>query len=135
MKWIYGISGRQIYNFKGGNILNKIKTVYKRLRICLVNFFLSLMMITNTVYADSIKESIFYTGTMKMLKDLGTALAIISPILAGVMVGYCFLRKSAADDMDQKKWSNRINIAIFSGIGGALGGVIISLIGGYFGIN
>lgn len=135
MKWIYGTYGKYIINFKGGKILKKLKKVYKKTKIWIMSFLFLLMNSVDKVYADAIKESVFFTGTMKMLKDLGTALAVLSPILAGVVVGYCFLRRSAADDMDQKKWSNRITIAIFSGIGGALGGVVINLIGGYFGIG
>lgn len=82
-----------------------------------------------------IQDSIFYTGLMKLIQDLGRAIAIISPILAGAVVAYCFVRRSASDEMDHKKWSSRITVTIISGIGGALGGTIISVIGSYFGVR
>lgn len=82
----------------------------------------------------NLQSSIFFTGMMALLKDAGSAIAIISPLVGGVAVGYFFLRRSAADEMDHKKWTNRINIAIFSGIAGALGGAIMSVVGRYFGV-
>ena len=87
------------------------------------------------VVASGLQGSIFYTGLMKLLQDAGKAVAVLSPLIGGVMVGYFFFRRSAADEMDHKKWTNRINIAIFSGIAGALGGTIMSVIGSYFGIK
>jgi hypothetical protein len=93
------------------------------------------MSLSNLSYASSIQDNVFFTGSMKMLEDAGKALAIISPILGGVMIGYFYLRRGAADEMDQKKWSNRIKMAIGGGIGGALGGVIMTVVGSYFGIK
>lgn len=82
-----------------------------------------------------LQSSVFYTGLMKLLADAGTALTIISPIVGGVAVAYFFIRRSAGDEMDNKKWTNRINIAIISGIAGALGGALIKVVGSYFGVS
>lgn len=82
-----------------------------------------------------LQSTVIYTGTLKLLQDAGTAIAILSPTLGGVAVGYFYIRRSAADEMDHKKWSNRIQIAITSGILGALGGVLIKLVGSYYGVN
>lgn len=83
----------------------------------------------------NLQSSIFYTGLMKLLADAGVAIAIISPVVGGICAGYFFARRSAADEMDNKMWSKRINIAVISGIAGALGGTLIKVVGSYFGVH
>ena len=84
------------------------------------------------VYANPIRDSVFVKGMEKMLNDATSALLILVPIVATLLVTYLFMRKGAADDMDQKKWHSRITIAIACSIA-AMGAVaIINIITGYF---
>lgn len=83
----------------------------------------------------NIQSSVFFTGSMKLLEDAGLAIALISPLLGGVMGAYCFFRKTHADEMDYKKWSDRLKTVLASGVGGALAGTLMKVVGSYYGIN
>ena len=59
-------------------------------------------------------------GTEKLIQDATTWLMILAPVVAGLLIIYFCIRRSAADEMDQKKWNNRIVAAIVSCIGAVL---------------
>ena len=42
------------------------------------------------------------------------------------------IRRGMADEMDQKKWNNRIVVAVVSCIGAVLGSATLNLILGYY---
>lgn len=84
------------------------------------------------VYAAGISDSKIATGTQQLISDLTTWLMILAPVSAGALIIYFFIRRSAADEMDQRKWNNRITTAIISCIGAVLGSVILNLIIGYY---
>ena len=96
--------------------------------ILMIIFFL----IPSLIYADGIQSSTIFTGLKKLIDDLGKALIVIAIPVVTVVTAYCFIRRAAADDMDHKKWSNRITTTIVSTIGAILSGVIITLVSGYF---
>lgn len=96
--------------------------------ILMIIFFL----IPSLIYADGIQSSTIFTGLKKLIDDLGKALIVIAIPVGTVVTAYCFIRRAAADDMDHKKWSNRITTTIVSTIGAILSGVIITLVSGYF---
>ena len=84
------------------------------------------------VYAASVQSSKIAKGTQKLIGDVSTWLMVLAPVVAGALIIYFFIRRSAADEMDQKKWSNRIITAIISCVGAVLGSVILQLIIGYY---
>ena len=45
---------------------------------------------------------------------------------------YFCIRRSAADEMDQKKWNNRIAVAVVSCVGAVLGSATLNVIIGYY---
>lgn len=45
---------------------------------------------------------------------------------------YFCIRRGMADEMDQKKWNNRIVVAVVSCIGAVLGSATLNLILGYY---
>jgi len=57
---------------------------------------------------------------------------ILAPIVGVVLIIYFFIRRSAADEMDKKKWNNRITTAIISVIGAVLTAATLNLIIGYY---
>ena len=61
-----------------------------------------------------------------------TKLMILAPVVAGLLIIYFCIRRSAADEMDQKKWNNRIVVAIVSCIGAVLGSATLNIIIGYY---
>jgi hypothetical protein len=94
--------------------------------------FLMLLSVTFYSKANEIQSSKIYTGTYNLLNDASTTLMKVAIPVGIAVVVYCFIRKGAADDMDQKKWKNRIIIANVCTVGAILGGVILKLIVGYY---
>lgn len=82
--------------------------------------------------SGGIGGSVAFTGTQKMINDATTALLVIAPIAGIVCTIYFFIRRSAADEMDQKKWNNRIVTAIVSTIGAVLAASLLNIIIGYY---
>ena len=76
----------------------------------------------------AVGDSKLATGTEALIKDVTTWLMIIAPIVGGLLIIYFFIRRSGADEQDQKRWNNRITTAIVSVIGTVLGSAIINLI-------
>lgn len=90
------------------------------------------LVIPSSVLANGIESSTIFTGLKKLIEDLGKALIIIAIPVGTVVTAYCFIRRGAADEMDHKKWTNRITTTIVSTVGAILSGVIITLVSGYF---
>ena len=86
----------------------------------------------NTVYASGISQSKLATGTQKLIGDATSWLMILAPVVAGLLIIYFCIRRSAADEMDQKKWNNRIVVAIVSCIGAVIGSATLNIIIGYY---
>lgn len=90
---------------------------------------------SNPTFADGFGSSVFATGTKNLFKDIGTWLLILAPISGGVLGVYFFIRRQAADDMDQKKWNDRIKVTIISTLGAVLVSTAIVLIASYYGVT
>lgn len=84
------------------------------------------------VYADGVKDSKLVTGTEKLIGDVTTWLMVLAPVVSGLLIIYFCIRRSAADEMDTKKWNNRIVVAVVSCIGAVLGSATLNLIIGYY---
>lgn len=94
------------------------------------------LMLQNSVTAyatgGGIGGSQIAKGTEKLISDATAWLMILAPIAAGLLIIYFCIRRSAADEMDQKKWNNRIVVAIVSCIGAVLGSATLNIIIGYY---
>lgn len=111
--------------------LKKINSEMKvKAKMIAFTIFFAIMNST-AVFAD-VKDSQIVKGTEELIKDLTTWLMILAPILGGLLIIYFFIRRSAADEMDQKKWNNRITTAIISVIGAVLASATLNLIIGYY---
>lgn len=86
----------------------------------------------DTVYANGIIGSKLDTGTRRLIADATSALLVLAPVAAGLLIIYFCIRRSAADEMDQKKWNNRIVVAIVSCIGAVVGSATLNIIIGYY---
>ncbi|MCL2253597.1 MAG: hypothetical protein FWC09_04060 [Lachnospiraceae bacterium] len=84
------------------------------------------------VYASDVANSKLVKGTEKLIGDVTTWLMVLAPIVAGLLIIYFCIRRSAADEMDQKKWNTRIIAAVVSCIGAVLGSATLNLIIGYY---
>lgn len=98
--------------------------------ITALTFFIS--MLSQNVFASSLQSSKFVTGTVKMLEDATNVLIVLAPVLTIFVVGYCFIRKSAADEMDYKKWATRITTAIVCCIGVVSASIIVKVVMDYY---
>lgn len=114
----------------------KIKGDLKRLKNSTKTMLITLsILIINSppaLAAKDVRDSQIVKGTEKLIKDLTTWLMVLAPILGGLLIIYFFIRRSAADEMDQKKWNNRITTAIVSVIGAVLASATLNLIIGYY---
>lgn len=106
---------------------NLPKKVTGALTMAMTVLFLAL-----PVSAEDIGSSRLAKGTEKLIQDVTTWLMILAPVAAILLIVYFCIRRSAADEMDQKKWNNRITTAIISCIGAVLTSATLNLIIGYY---
>ena len=114
------------------NARKQIKGLLKKAGV-VVAFMAVLSMTALPVYAaDGVQNSQIVKGTEKLIGDVTTWLMVLAPVVAGLLIIYFCIRRSAADEMDTKKWNNRIVVAIVSCIGAVLGSATLNLIIGYY---
>ncbi len=113
-------------------ITNKIKSFSQKKLIALISTVFATFIYSVPVNAAGVMDSQIVKGTEKLIKDVTTWLMILAPIIAGMLIIYFFIRRSAADEMNQKKWNNRITVAIISAIGAVLASASLNLIIGYY---
>lgn len=116
-----------------------MKLVFKNLKqkfraaanTLLAAFFIAKSM-SMEAYATELSESQIVKGTEQLIQDATTWLMVLAPVAAGLLIIYFCIRRSAADEMDQKKWNNRIMVAVISCIGAVLGSATLNVIIGYY---
>ncbi len=94
--------------------------------------FYILLLTSTTAYAGEVGDSKLATGTQDLINDLTIWLMILAPIIGVLVIIYFFIRRAASDEMDQKKWNNRITTAIISVIGAVLTAATLNLVIGYY---
>lgn len=106
----------------------------KAFHAALAGAFSSALFLLNgrTVHAGSIGQSRLAKGTERLIGDATTWLMVLAPVVAGLLIIYFCIRRSAADEMDQKKWNNRIVVAIVSCIGAVIGSATLNVIISYY---
>ena len=107
------------------------KTVKQKLAVLYFSA-MAVLIPLQQAFATSVSSSKLATGTVKLIGDVTTWLMVLAPVAAGLLVIYFCIRRSAADEMDHKKWSNRIVVAVVSCIGAILGSATLNLILGYY---
>ena len=117
---------REIFNMK--KYLKKLGQWVKKSSIA----FYILLLTSTTAYAGEVGDSKLATGTEELINDLTIWLMILAPIVGIVLIIYFFIRRSASDEMDMKKWNNRITTAIISVIGAVITAATLNLIIGYY---
>lgn len=114
------------------HLAKKLKAKTKAVGAGLLTAFLMLQNSTVAYAAGGIGGSQIAKGTEKLIQDATTWLMVLAPVVAGLLIIYFCIRRSAADEMDQKKWNNRIVVAIVSCIGAVLGSATLNIIIGYY---
>ena len=100
--------------------------------ITAIIFWLISLFGSQILYANAIQRTKFFTGTQKLIQDATAVLLILAPIITILAVGYFFIRKGSADEMDYKKWHTRITTAIVCCIGVITASILINLVIGYY---
>ena len=107
----------------------------RRKRCCKAAAVAVFCIFINTVTAfaaGNLQDSKIVEGTEKLIGDLTTWLMVLAPVVAGMLIIYFCIRRAAADEVDQKKWNNRIVVAVVSCVGAVLGSALLNLILGYY---
>lgn len=113
----------------------RLRNGIKKVRVKTMTWFVAIytfLLTQSTAFAEEIGSSKLATGTEKLITDLTTWLMILSPVITVLLVIYYLIRKSAADEMDAKKWNNRIVVALVSCVGAVLSSAIVNLLVGYY---
>ncbi len=110
----------------------KIKSKVLTVLVALQVLYFNGMIVIAAPTTGGVQNSKLVTGTEALLNDVTTWLMVLAPIVGGLLIIYFFIRRSGADEQDQKRWNNRITTAIVSVIGAVLGSAIINLIIGYY---
>ena len=117
------------------NFFHKVTDTAKtKYRAVVMSVMTALILFQTTIpaYATDIAGSQIAKGTEKLISDATTWLMILAPVFAGLLIIYFCIRRSAADEMDQKKWNNRIIVAVISCVGAVLGSATLNIIIGYY---
>ncbi len=102
----------------------------KTLIALLAGFFLSA---TPVFAGTSVESNILFTGFKALMTSVTTALVIIAPVIAVVLTIYFAIRRSGADEMDQKMWGKRISNGWICAAVAVAGSGLVQLIMSYFG--
>lgn len=108
-----------------------MKNIFKKLTAVYIAVFIFIATV-QTAYASAFEESKLATGTTKLIDDVTKWLLILAPTVGALVIVYFLIRRSHADEMDEKKWSNRIKVAVASVIGAVVASSIINVIVGYY---
>ena len=110
----------------------RLKKAYKGAVVSVMALITALMFSVPAFAAGSLDNSTIVTGTKKLIADITSWLMVLAPVVTVMLVIYFCIRRSAADEMDQKKWNNRIVVAVVSCIGAVLASALINLIIDYY---
>lgn len=109
-----------------------MKKIMKKLYAVLTTLAISVITSVNAFAEGNIASSVAITGTKKLIDDVTAAALIIAPVFGGVLAVYFLIRRSAADEMDQKKWNNRIITAVGSTVGAVIAVSLLNVIVSYY---
>ncbi len=109
-----------------------MKRILKRL-IAAVTALATGAVTAASAFADgNIGSSVAITGTQNLISDFTSAALVIAPVAGAAFIVYFCIRRSAADEMDQKKWNNRIVTAVVSTVGAVIAVSLINVVIGYY---
>ena len=69
---------------------------------------------------------------VQRLDDLSNVLLVVAPIAGTACVIYFAVRHGAADEMDQKKWKQRIVVAVVSIVVAVVASALIKVLVSYY---
>lgn len=109
-------------------IKSRIKKVVEKISLT----SMGMVFLTQTAFAGSIESTTLATGTQQLISDITSWLTGIGAILTVLMVVYCLVRRNMADEMDHKKWQQRMTVSLVSGIGVVVASSVINVLVSYY---
>lgn len=94
--------------------------------------FIIMMCTVQGVYADGIQNTSLATGTRSLIEDVTSWLTGIGIVVTILMVVYCLIRRNMADEMDHKKWQQRMTVSLVSGVGIVAATSVINVLVSYY---
>lgn len=82
--------------------------------------------------ATVLENSAFYRGISNLLQDISLAVTFLGPSICAIAAIVFFIRKSMADEQDDKLWNRRIVKAIICGVAIGLVSGLLALGTSYF---
>lgn len=89
--------------------------------------------ITPVFAGTDVQSNILFTGGKALITSLTNALVILAPAVAAVLTIYFAIRRSGADEMDQKMWGKRIANSWICAAIAVAGSGLVQLVMSYFG--
>ncbi len=90
-------------------------------------------MIAVTANAEgTLASSKAVTGTKDLLADMSNVLLVVAPLVGTACIIYFAVRHGAADEMDQKKWKQRIIVAAVSIVVAVVASALINVLVSYY---
>ena len=114
-------------NQTAGRLKQTVRAAGAGIATLAASFFMSA-----PAYAAGVQDSEVVKGMEKMVGDVTSWLRVLAPVVAGLLIIDICIRRGMADEMDQKKWNNRIVVAVVSCIGAVLGSATLNRILGYY---
>lgn len=72
------------------------------------------------------------TGTKALLGDISNILLVVAPLVGTACIVYFAVRHGAADEMDQKKWKQRIIVSAVSIVVAVVASALINVLVSYY---
>lgn len=92
----------------------------------------ALMLAPDIAFAEDLSSTKLVTGLTKLINDASTVLMGVAIPVAALAAAFFLIRRSMADQQDQKQWGDRAKAAIFCGIGAVVVGGLIKVLASYF---
>lgn len=112
--------------------MKRDKIAKRRIASAICSVCTAFLTAVNAFAAGNIANSNVAVGVNNLLNDITTWLLVIAPSVGALVIVYFCIRRSGADEMDQKKWNNRITTAAISTIAAVLAVSLLNLVLGYF---
>lgn len=109
-------------------MIKKIKETIGKIKFVAI----AMICMVTSVYAEAIDESKLATGTKQLIEDVTSYMTGIGIAVTVLMVVYCLIRRNMADEMDHRKWQQRMTVSGISGIGIVVASSVINIIFSYY---
>lgn len=105
-----------------------IKGIIEKINVMII----AMMCSAQSVLADGIQNTTLATGTRQLIEDVTSWMTGIGAVVTILMVVYCLIRRNMADEMDHKKWQQRMTVSLVSGIGVIAATSVINVLVSYY---